>query len=61
MDDTTSTPDGPDGTDEERDRPDDECPRCESSGMTAENPVLDDTYECSDCQIAFNAEGEVLE
>jgi hypothetical protein len=48
-----------DGRATERD--DDECPRCENSGMTAANPILEDTYECSTCLIAFTADGEVLD
>jgi len=33
------------------------CPRCGAQG--AQNPVLDDWYECSGCVIAFSADGEV--
>lgn len=43
----------------EVDREEDECPQCSNQGY--ENPVLDDTYECNNCVIAFNAEGEVLD
>lgn len=36
-----------------------QCPECESSSMVAENPILEDEYECANCVIAFNADGEV--
>jgi ribosomal protein L37AE/L43A len=38
-------------------RAEDECPQCGRQG--AQNPVLDDWYECNNCVIAFNADGEV--
>jgi len=38
-------------------RAEDECPRCGAQG--AQNPVLNDWYECSTCVIAFSADGEV--
>jgi len=44
---------------DDTDRSDDECPQCGSVG--AQNPVLDDWYECNRCVIAFSADGEIDE
>jgi rubredoxin len=34
-----------------------ECPECGADGI--ENPVLDGWYECNNCVISFNPDGEV--
>lgn len=38
-----------------------ECPECGNSGMVSENPILEDSYECEQCMIAFNSDGEVTD
>lgn len=38
-----------------------ECPECGASGTVSENPILEDTYECSRCIIGFTGDGEVLD
>lgn len=38
-------------------RDENECPECGAGGI--ENPILDDWYECNNCVISFNADGEV--
>lgn len=38
-------------------RSDDECPECGDEGIP--NPVLEDEYECNNCVVAFNSDGEV--
>lgn len=38
-------------------RSENECPRCGSEG--AQNPILEDWYECPRCVISFSADGEV--
>lgn len=44
-------------SDDETVRAENECPVCGTEGIP--NPVLDDWYECNQCVIAFNADGEV--